>query len=181
MRELNVLDKYGDTFPLILSDMKRYNNRIKIKSESIAEHSFYVAYNILKIGYDYGLPNEVINEAVAMAIVHDFPESFTSDLPHDCKQQNPDLREILTDIELDFLHKDMPELYDRYEQLIRGDSLATLLVELSDAISVLQYCNREITLGNTTEDMKIIHNEACNRVTRLFIDLEKGIEKDAEK
>ena len=180
MRVLNILDKYGDTFPLILADMNRYNNRIRIKNESIAEHSFFVAYNILKIGYDYGIPNNVVNEAVSMAIAHDFPESFTSDLPHDCKQQNPALREILTDIELDFLKKDMPELYDRYDKLLKGDSLAALLVELSDAISVLQYCNRELALGNTTEDMKIIHNEACNRVTRLFIDLEKGIEKNAE-
>ena len=76
--------------------------------------------------------------------------------------------------------KDLPELYDRYDKLLKDDSLAALLVELSDAISVLQYCNRELALGNTTEDMKIIHNEACNRVTRLFIDLEKGIEKNAE-
>ena len=64
MRILNILDKYGDTFPLILADMNRYNNRIRIKNESIAEHSFFVAYNILKIGYDYGLPDDVVNEYV---------------------------------------------------------------------------------------------------------------------
>jgi len=181
MRVLNVLDKYGDTFPLILADMNRYNNRIRLKNESIAEHSFFVAYNILKIGYDYDIPAEIINEAVSMAIVHDFPESFTSDLPHDCKQQNPDLRGMLTDIELDFLRKDMPELLDRYEELLKGESLASLLVELSDAISVLQYCNREISLGNNTVDMKIIHNEACSRVTYLFTELEKGLETDAKE
>lgn len=128
--------------------MKRYNNRIRIKDESIAEHSFFVAYNILKVGYDYKLPAEVINEAVSMAIAHDFPE-----------------------------------LSEQYEKLVKNDSLAALLVELGDAISVLQYTNREISLGNKTDDMAIIHNEVCCRVTQLFARLDgyklpKGITTD---
>ena len=176
MRELSALDRYGDTFPLILSDMKRYNNRIKIKDENIAEHSFFVAYNILKIGYDYKLPKEAINEAVAMAIVHDYPEVFTSDIPHDCKQSHPELRDILSKVEHDFIEKQMPELLDRYDKLNDEYSLSTILVELGDAISVLQYSNREISLGNNTEDMRIIHNEVCSRVTRLFTTLEEVIE-----
>lgn len=173
MRVLNQLDRYGDTFPLVLADMKRYNNRIKIKSESIAEHSFFVAYNILKIGYDYKLPSEVINEAVSMAIAHDYPEIFTSDIPHDCKQSSPELRKILLGIELKFLEEQMPELVESYKKLDKPNSLAALLVDLGDAISVLQYSNREIELGNSTEDMKIIHNEVCSRVTRLFSKLEE--------
>lgn len=71
LRKLNVLDRYGDISPLILADMKRYNNRIKLKEESIAEHSFFVAYNIIKIGYDYNIAKDIVNEAVTMAIVHD--------------------------------------------------------------------------------------------------------------
>lgn len=183
MRVLNALDKYGNTFPLVLADMKRYNNRIKVKNESIAEHSFFVAYNILKIGYDYKLPAEVVNEAVAMAIAHDYPEAFTSDIPHDCKQSSPELKEILLKIELKFLEDQMPELADRYKKLSEENSLSALLVDLGDAISVLQYSNREIELGNNTEDMKIIHNEVCSRVTRLFVKLDemKGNETYAEK
>lgn len=176
MRELNILDRYGDTFPLILADMKRYNNRIKIKDENIAEHSFFVAYNILKIGYDYKLSKEVVNEAVAMAIVHDYPEVFTSDIPHDCKQSHPELRDILSKVERDFIEKQMPELLDRYDKLNDEYSLSTILVELGDAISVLQYSNREISLGNSTEDMRIIYNEVCSRVTRLFTIFEEVIE-----
>jgi putative hydrolase of HD superfamily len=174
MRVKGVLDRYGDIFPLILSDMKRYNNRIKIKDENIAEHSFFVAYNILKIGYDYKLSNEVINEAVTMAIVHDYPEVFTSDIPHDCKEAHPPLKAMLLGIEHKFLEEQMPELLSRYEKL-KEYSLASLLVELGDAISVLQYSNREISLGNNTEDMRIIHNESCARVTKLFAKLEEEI------
>lgn len=175
MRVLNQLDKYGDTFPLVLADMKRYNNRIKIKSESIAEHSFYVAYNILKIGHEYKIPDCIVNEAVAMAIAHDYPEAFTSDIPHDCKQSSPELKKLLLNIECKFLEEQMPELLSRYKKLSEENSLVDLLVDLGDAISVLQYANREIELGNRTEDMRIIHNEVCSRVTRLFAKLEEEI------
>lgn len=178
MRDLNVLDKYGRTAPLILADMKRYNNRIKLKSESIAEHSFFVAYNILKIGYDYKLPNDVVNEAVSIAIAHDYPEMFTSDLPHDCKQKYPELRELLSKIEIEYIKEEMPELYDRYQKLLNEDSIVITLVDVGDAISVLQFCNREIELGNSTEDIKIISNEIKARVISLIAKLEREIEYD---
>ena len=175
MRELNVLDKYGKTFPLILADMKRYNNRIKIKSESIAEHSFFVAYNIIKVGYDYGIADNIVNEAVSLAIVHDYPEVFTSDLPHDCKQRYPELRKLLTTIECEFIKNEMPELSSRYERLCSENSLVTLLVDIGDAISVLQYCNREYELGNNTDDVENILNEVGVRLVSLFNELEKEL------
>lgn len=179
MRDFNVLDIYGNTFPLILADMKRYNNRIKLKSESIAEHSFFVAYNILKIGYDYSIPSDIINDAVAIAITHDFPEMFTSDLPHDCKQRYPELRKLLATVEIDFIKEEMPELYERYDRLLNEKSLTTLLVDIGDAISVLQFCNREIDLGNTTDDVKNISNEIKMRVVNLFEKLKKELNKNA--
>lgn len=181
MRDLNILDKYGDTFPLVLGDMKRYNNRIKIKSESIAEHSFFVAYNILRIGYEYKINSNIINEAVSIAIAHDYPEVFTSDLPHDCKQKYPELKSILSKIELNFIKEEMPELFDQYNKLLNEKSITTLLVILADAISVLQYCNREIELGNNTNDIKIIHNESAERVIQLFEKLRKEIDSDVKK
>lgn len=178
IRDLNVLDVYGSTFPLILADMKRYNNRIKIKSESIAEHSFFVAYNIIKIGYDYAIPNEIVNEAVSIAIAHDFPEMFTSDLPHDCKQRYPELRSLLATVEQEFIQREMPELRERYDKLLQGNSLAVLLVDIGDAVSVLQYCNREIELGNNSDDIENISNEIKMRVVMLFEKLKKELNHD---
>ena len=175
IRKLNALDKYGTTFPLILADMTRYNNRVKIKKESIAEHSFFVAYNILKVAHDYQIADEIANEAVSLAIVHDFPEMFTSDLPHDCKERYPELRELLANIEMNYIIEEMPELSERYSKLLKGNSLATLLVEIGDAISVLQYCNREIELGNNTSDIQIISNEIKERVIKLFQKLESEL------
>ena len=55
--------------------------------------------------------------------------------------------------------------------------LANILVDLGDAISVLQYTNREILLGNNTEDIMIISNEIKARVIRLFDDLDKSLKE----
>lgn len=172
LRKLNILDRYGNTFPLILADMKRYNNRIKIKNESIAEHSFFVAYNIIKIGYDYDIPENIINKAVSIAITHDIPEMYTSDLPHDCKSAYPELRHLLSKIEGAFVQTIVPEIKKYYDILEQHDTIESLLVDLGDAISVLEFSNREIELGNKSEDFQVIHNEICVRVTNLFEKLE---------
>ena len=144
LRELNVLDLYGDIF------------------------SFMVAYNILKIGYNYNISKEDTYRACSMAIVHDCPEMFTSDIPHDCKVKHPELREMLSVIEHEFITEEMPELKDLYDEYAEGKSLVCTLVELGDAISVLQYVNREIVHGNKHEDMQVIKNEVSLRIVKLF-------------
>lgn len=74
LRDLNVLDLYGNIFPLIMTQQVRYNNRHRIHNEDLAQHSFMVAYNILKIGYNYPtIPRDIIYKACSMAIVHDYP------------------------------------------------------------------------------------------------------------
>ena len=178
LRDLNVLDLYGDIFPLIMTQQVRYNNRHRIHNEDLAQHSFMVAYNILKIGYNYpDIPKEDIYRACSMAIVHDCPEMFTSDVPHDCKTKHPELRSMLSDIEHEFIEEEMPELKLLYDEYSEGTTISFILVELGDAISVLQYVNREIIHGNKHEDMQIIKNEVSLRIVKLFEKLDKEIKE----
>ena len=178
LRDLNVLDLYGDIFPMIMTQQVRYNNRHRIHNEDLAQHSFMVAFNILKIGYNYPqIPKDKIYKACSMAIVHDTPEIFTSDIPHDCKQKHPELRDLLSNIEHEFVDSETPELKELFDEYSKGESLATLLVELGDAISVLQYVNREIVHGNKHEDMQIIKNEVSLRIVKLFDKLDNKVDK----
>ena len=101
-----------------------------------------------------------------------FQSGYTSDLPHDCKQAYPELREILEKIEKVYIQEDVPELKKYYDKLLENDDLASFLVTIGDAISVLQYCNREKKLGNDTDDINIIHNEVSARIITLFAKLE---------
>lgn len=178
LRDLNVLDLYGDTFPLIMTSQIRYNNRNRIHNEDLAQHSFIVAFNVLKIGYNYNIDKETIYKAVAMSIAHDTPEMFTSDVPHDCKVKHPELRKLLSDIELEFITNELPELEELYSEYLKEDGLCYLLVCLGDAVSVLQYVNREISHGNNDEDMTIIKNEISLRIVNLFNELEEKLKNN---
>ena len=181
LRKLNVLDRYGDIFPLILTQQIRYNNRHRIHNEDLAQHSYMVAYNIIKIAYDYSIEDSIRDRAVAMAITHDFSESYTADLPHDCKVAYPELKTILDKIEKEFIHNEAPELEELFLEYSNNDNLACKLVSLGDAISVLQYVNREQLHGNTHKDIDIIKNEVSLRIVKLFEDLEKSLKKEMKK
>lgn len=178
IRDLGILDTYGDIFPMILTQQVRYNNRNRIHSEDLAQHSFIVAYNILKIGYNYKINSNIVYKACAMAISHDCPEVFTSDIPHDCKQAHPELKSILLNIEKEFINNKMPELASLYDEYSTQENLTTLLVDLADSISVLQYVNREIAHGNNDSDIQIIKNESSERVILLFDKLKKFLNEE---
>jgi len=173
----NILDRYGDVMPLVLSSQIRYNNRIRLKDEDLAQHSYYVAYNILRIGYDYKIKKEIVQEAVCRAIFHDLDEQFTSDIPHDCKVQFPELRAMVADIGLKYIQTKAPFAEEYFVNYSEKEDFPNLLVEIADAISVLQYTNRELILGNSTEGIKIISNEVKTRVVRLFDKLKKRLEE----
>lgn len=167
LRDTGILDYFGDTYPLIMTRQVRYNNRNRIHNEDLAQHSFIVAYNVLKIAYKYNIPDDIAYKATAMAIVHDYPETYTADIPHDCKVKYPELRELLSKIEMEFIREEVPELKALYKEYQKGESIETILVDLGDAISVLQYVNREINHGNREKDMEIIKNEVSARVINL--------------
>jgi 5'-deoxynucleotidase YfbR-like HD superfamily hydrolase len=177
MKDANILDKYGDVMPLVLSSQIRYNNRIRIKDEDLAQHSYYVAYNIIQVGYDYKIKKEIVQEAVCRAIFHDLDEQFTSDIPHDCKVEYPQLKSMVTEIGFKYIIKNAPFASQYFIDYSQKKDLSNLLIDIGDAISVLQYTNREILLGNSTDSMKIISNEVKARIVRLFDELTKRMEE----
>ena len=181
LRDTSMLDLFGDTYPLIMTRQIRYNNRNRIHNEDLAQHSFMVAYNILKVAYYYKIPNDITYKAASMAIVHDYPETYTADIPHDCKVKYPELRELLSKIEIDFIKEEVPELEELYKDYLKGDSVVTTLVDLGDAISVLQYVNREINHGNKDKDMEIIKNEVSVRIINLLNKLDKEVQPNGKR
>lgn len=177
LRDVGILDYFGDKYPLIMTRQVRYNNRDRIHDEDLAQHSFIVAYNVLKIAYKYNIPDNIAYKACSMAIAHDYSETYTADIPHDCKVKYPELRELLSKIEIDFIEEEVPELEKLFREYQEGNSIETILVDLGDAISVLQYVNREINHGNDDEDMKIIRNEVSARIINLANNLSESLKK----
>lgn len=157
--------KILDTNILKMSDLLRYNGRYKIKNENIAEHSFYVAYNVMNICKKYDISELDKCKSLEFAIVHDIPELYTNDINYITKRDNPELSKLLDNIEREFIVRGMPLIKDSFMEFQNDkNSIPHIIVKLADSLSVLQFALREINLGNTSRDMREIEYESSSRV-----------------
>ena len=75
-----------------LRNLTRYQTAPRVSSESVAEHSFFVAAYVLKL-YDYY--NFNLEKALRMALLHDFNEVFISDVPFPIKSKYKEINKEL--------------------------------------------------------------------------------------
>ena len=141
--------------PMRMHGIIRYANRNRIKNEDLAQHSYSVAYYCFEIADKYHISTSTRNKAIAMAIIHDIGEVFTSDLPHDVK------------LERKYVHEQLPnsvaELWEELENK-ENPSLAGAIVKLGDSLSVNAYVDREIELGNTSPIICEIKTDIQKRI-----------------
>ena len=135
-----------------LSYIVRYSNIPRIKDESVAEHSFYVAAIIQKLydKYDFDL-----GRALNMAISHDMIEVYVNDIPHLIKQRHPDLTALLKDIETREA-ENFPSCVEHGIRELQFKSFETTIVQMADAIQCNQYASNEISLGNSSYMQKVV-------------------------
>lgn len=146
-----------------LKSIIRYNTRMHIKNESVAEHSFYVALLTLMICDKENMSDEIKLQAIIKALLHDMPEIETNDITHDAKERL-NLRTYLKKYENAYFIKEFP----KYAKMMISDSksIVSSIVDLADTLSVIQYVNNEISLGNTSNDIKDILQNAKHRIEK---------------
>ena len=82
-----------------LSDLKRYNNMCRVKSESLAEHHYYCALILLKLKpFLINISDNDYNMLLQYILIHDIGELKTGDVPHAVKYENKDLKKKRKDI-----------------------------------------------------------------------------------
>ena len=140
-----------------LSHVIRYSTVPKISKESVAEHSFFVAFYV-DLLCDYAEANGVKVDrakAVSRALMHDAEESISSDLPYNVKHGSKGLLEQIQIINkacmkemLSCLPKEIAER--RYEIWVSAKSkdIEGQLVEAADSLSLMVYCIQEKIMGN---------------------------------
>lgn len=166
---------------LKMSALNRYNNRDRITQENIAEHSFYVGFAVMKLSEMFNIDDNIKLKALQMSVLHDIPEIYTSDVPYPIKQKSPALKTALEELELEFMKETYPQFYELFDEFtFANDSDAVLLVKVADAISVLQYAQREINLGNKTEDMMEIFTLTNIRINDGLKELENRFKRKGE-
>ena len=139
-----------------LKSLIRYNTRLKLTSETVAEHSYFVSLFTMIICEEVNLDNDVTANALRYAIIHDIPEIDTSDIPYPVKKANPELSNVLHNLEIksikNHLGKDCADFFEIVESNEEGTKELQIIrqvVKLADTLSVKQYCENEMTLGNS--------------------------------
>jgi len=137
-----------------LSYVIRYNCVPRIRDETVAEHSFYVAAIVLGLHekYDFNL-----GKALQIAVAHDLVESETGDVTHKIKMDYKGVYDAVEEAEAKAIQK-FPSPVQEGFALLNGDSIEATIVHFADTIQCTQYAKHEIALGNTGYMSQVFHS-----------------------
>lgn len=166
-----MLERLDDIYKL--KNITRYNNRLKIKNESVAEHSFFVALLALDLCTSQHIDNDTTLKILVKSLLHDMPEIEINDITHDAKQKL-NIGDILKKHEDEYYKTYYPAFASLMED--NSDNLVNTVVSLADGLSVVQYCRNEQYLGNNSKDIKDILDECTNRVNHYHEKMHRIIE-----
>lgn len=156
-----------------LAFIHRYSVIPRVKNESIAEHSFFVASLVVKLQEDYSFD---LGRAVTMATIHDWTESWTDDITVATKRKFPLINNAVEVVESQVARsvfsRDIFSIWLEYKE---GVSIESKIVKYADTLQVIQYAENEAKLGNkymesVVEDAKqrlLILEDALNEYKRI--------------
>lgn len=146
-----------------LKDIIRYNNRVHITDESVAEHSFFVSLITLELCDKLKVSKDVTLKCLVKAILHDMPETELNDITHDVKVKL-NLYEMFEKYEEEYYETH----FKSFSEIMNNpDELVDLIVKYADTLSVKQFVHREYELGNRTEEILEIQANVDNRIQKL--------------
>lgn len=174
---LELLSKESIMSEYPLKKIIRYNHRIRLQDESVAEHTCFVGLFCLKLMAQLNLTHEQERQVLILAALHDTCESRTSDIPHDVKINYPEMQQILDKIEQDYYE----EHWKSYlEDVYKPEPIVYNILKLADAYSVYQWCLNEKALGNSSDCIGEIYFESKERLEKYTNEINKLIEKEAK-
>ena len=149
---------YDHILNRVLAHVTRFNNRPQHFTESVAEHTYYVAYFTLilcsllekkKIKVD-------TKKSLQMALVHDAEEGFSGDILNPFKHFNEKVGKAIRDVNKQMIGEAFVELpRDLQEEFVglwkQENSEKTIeaqVVKVADKLSLLSKCFEEIQSGN---------------------------------
>src|SRR3990172_10752806 len=157
-----------------LAHVVRFNNRPQHFPESVAEHSFYVAYFVLIICslLEKKKVNVDTKKALSMALSHDSEEGFSGDILNPFKHFNEKIAGAIREVNeetIGLMFEDLPkeiskDLIDLWHEEQKRESIESQVVKLADSLSLLSKCFEEIQAGNSSfheiyrKEMKVINS-----------------------
>jgi len=141
MSKLNMEELYS------LDYIVRYSNIPRVKNESVAAHSFFVALEVYKLFEEYEFD---LNKAIHMSLCHDLPEAYIDDVNHKIKKDYPAVAKALKVAERLIVKSKFPSFIQEFiSSYIEHKEVESIIVTLADIIQCATYSRNEIKLGNT--------------------------------
>lgn len=142
-----------------LAHVKRFNNRPQHFPESVAEHSFYVAYftQILCWLLEEEKTKVDSEKALQMALIHDQEEGFSGDILTPFKHFNDKVASAIREVNnetIEMMFEDLPEKMKTdfialwKEEQARA-SIESQVVKVADGLSLITKCFEEMEAGNS--------------------------------
>lgn len=136
----------------------RFSSKPQHFQESVAEHSFFVAY-IVKILCELLKEKEEkvdIERAMTMGLVHDIEEIFSGDILSPFKHHSAEVTSAIRKVNQEVVKenfKDLPESLAHHFVSIwneegEGKTIEAQIVKAADKLSLLAKCGEEVKVGN---------------------------------
>jgi len=140
MNKLDVLAMYN------LDYIVRYSNVPRIKNETVAAHSFFVALEVYKLYEEYEFD---LSKAINIALTHDFPEAYIDDVNHKIKKEFKEVKIALEKAEKKIVKDKFPIFIQNFiNEYTKCDTTEALIVHLADVLQCKTYSSNEMRLGN---------------------------------
>jgi len=144
------LDEESREFVYKLNNIIRYNTLARQKDETVAAHSYYVSLFSMLVADALDVPSDIKYMAIQFALIHDIPEVVINDITHDAKDNMPEVVDVLDKYERELQMQLFGDLGERYTKpTLRDDKSAKCISVIADILSVLQYTENELAMGNS--------------------------------
>jgi 5'-deoxynucleotidase YfbR-like HD superfamily hydrolase len=176
-----------------LTHVMRFSSIPQQFQESVAEHSFYVAYFTGILLYFLKKKKERVDEARALkiALIHDMEEKFSGDILTPFKYYSQELYHAIRKVNretipLAFEHLPAPlakDLVALWKEDVDRTTKEAQVVKVADKLSLLSKCREEITLGNAffkpiyERELKALHDLEWSWWQKIKGDILPSIDK----
>ncbi len=124
----------------------RYSNLPRVRDESVAEHSFFVAAMCIEMLPKY--PEADVGKVLMMANIHDWAEAEVDDIAHNIKRDYPAVKQALKEAEEKAMRRYHPDVISAYHEYEECRTLEARIVKYADIKQCIQYLDTELKLGN---------------------------------
>lgn len=155
----------------LTTQVERHLTFPTIQKEKLAEHLAKVAEKAFRLSKELFNDENLAYKMCYFGLIHDLPETQTSDIPSGVKHLKPSLKEILAEIEQETMDKYFPAMANDYKEFVESEEkqdIFGILIKICDLLDLLEFIELEEKLGNHHEILLKVKERGEKKLNRKF-------------